>query len=268
MQPAPSDNGLAPPPLPPVDESIKTMLESSSYKQRIQTAVYDLPETLGGKEASAVEAYLKTPQDGKDGDFRQQEYALRNYMMDALRANTDRLSETISTFVDVASDNRQGDVMRGYALQHLCSVYIDNFRTLSGEDKREIIDTFSLFLNESSAGTVAGTALIGLHEASRADSTSVAGKAVETAALKLLQNSESGALSKISAFQICGERKTAGVAQLARKTALDTSADWVLRMSAVYALGQLGQTDGLESLLNDPDKNVSHAARVALNTQR
>ncbi len=59
-----------------------------------------------------------------------------------------------------------------------------------------------------------------------------------------------------------------GAAQAARQAAFNSSADWVLRMSAVYELRQLGQTAGLENLLNDSDKNVSRAARMALNAQR
>jgi len=264
----PTDDGLAPKPFPPADQSVQTMIESTDYNRRIQVAVNDLPEQMGTQNYTAVETYLLTPQDGKDGDFRQHEYALRNYMMDALRADTGRIPETISAFIDVYQNQRQGDVMRDYALQHLCSVYIDHSQTLSTGDKQRIIKTFSAALSDTSGESLAGTALVSLHEASRADAASVSGNAVETAALKLLNNPDSGTLSKISAFQICGERKISGAAGTAREAAFDVSADWVLRMSAVYALGQLGQTAGLESLLNDHDENVRRAARMALNTQR
>jgi len=264
----PADDGLAAAERPPIEEAIKTLLGADRYHQRIQTAVYDLPERLDGKNAATLEAYLRTPQEGKDGDFRQHEYALRNYMMDALRANPDRLAETISTLIDVAYNARQGEVMRDYALQHLCSVYIDNCRTLPANEKQRIVQTFTAALSDPSAVSTAGVALVGLHEAARADSTFVSEKAVETASLVLLRNPESGTLSKISAFQICGERKIDDAAQMARETAFDISADWVLRMSAVYALGQLGQTAGLESLLNDQDENVSRAVRMAMNAQR
>jgi len=264
----PIDDGLAPRELPPVDESIQTMIAATDYNRRLRVAVNDLPEQIGTESRTALETYLRTPQDGKDGDFRQHEYALRNYMMDALRADTNRFSETVTALIDVVTDRRQGDIMRGYALQHLCSVYRDNPQALPKEDKQRIIATFSAALNETEDKTVAPTALVGLHAASLADPAVVSGPAVESAALKLISNPESGTLSKISAFQICGERKTASVAQAARTTALDQSADWVLRMSAVYALGQLGQTAELEPLLNDSDKNVSHAARLALNAQR
>jgi len=267
-QPDPADDGLVEAKRPPVDESVQTMIESTDYNRRIQVAVNELPERLEGKSATALEIYLRTPQDGKDGDFRQHEYALRNYMMDALRTNPDRLSETVSALIDVASNTRQGAVMRDYALQHLCSVYIDNCRTLPANEKQRIVQTFTAALSDTSAVSVAGVALVGLHEADRADSGFVSAKAVETAALQLLNNPDSGTLSRISAFQICGERRVSEVARTAREAAFDVSADWVLRMSAVYALGQLGQTAGLEPLLNDSDKNVSRAVRMALNAQR
>lgn len=255
--------------LPPVEQSVQIITAGTDYEQRIRAAVYDLPENMGTQHSRELQTYLLTPQNGKDGDFRQHEYALRNYIMDALREQTDRLPETITTFVDVYENEQQGDVMRGYALQHLCSVYIDNARDLPSSEKERILNVFTEALKDTSGGTLAGTALIGLHEAARSDADFVSGKTVEAAAQQLLQSPDAGTLSKISAFQICGERNVAAVAPAARKTALDESADWVLRMSAVYALGQFGQTDGLEHLLDDNDSNVSHAARMALKkTQR
>jgi hypothetical protein len=264
----PTDDGLAPRALPPVDQTMAVIIEATDYERRIQATINDLPETLDAECAQALERALLTPQDGKDGDFRQHEYALRNFMMDALRAQTNRLPETISSLMDIYQNERQGDVMRGYALQHLCSVFLDNAQTLSSADKQRMVDTFAEALADTSGGTIAGTALVSLHEAARADSGVVSGHTVESAALKLLNASDSGTLSKISAFQICGERKVGSIAQLARETAADETADWVLRMSAVYALGELGQTDGLSPLLNDSDKNVSRAVRIALNAQR
>lgn len=268
-QGSPSDQGLAVRKLTPEDESVQTLLESTDYYRRIQVAVTELPAKLGAKNYAALAAYLRTPQDGPDGDFRQHEYALRNYIMDALRADSGHLSEALSVFADVATDERQGDVMRGYALQHLCSIYLDPFQQLSTDDKQRILQTFTVALSDtSSAETLAGTALTGLHEVARADPNALPSSVVELSALKLLQSPESGTLSKISAFQICGERKVGGMRELARQTALGSSADRVLRMSAVYALGQLGQTDGLESLVNDPDPNVGRAAQMALNIPR
>jgi len=264
----PTDDGLTLAKLPPVEETIETILHHTDYDRRIHASVYDLPHTLTPTHSLALDQALLTPQDGQDADFRQHEYALRNYIMDALRTQIDRLPETISTFIAVYQNKRQGDVMRGYALQHLCSVYIDHDKTLSVEEKQRILNTFTDALNDTSKGTLAATALVGLHEAARSDSETVLGKAVERAALKLLQSPDSGALSKLSAFQICGERKVADATPMARKIALDTSADWGSRIGAIYALGQLRKLDGLESLLNDTNQNVSRAARMAFNAKR
>jgi hypothetical protein len=251
-----------------LDQTMAVILKSTDYNQRIQATLQDTPATVNPQNYAALKTYLLTPQDGKDGDFRQHEYALRNRMMDMLRSDTNRLSETISAFVSVYEMPRQGDVMRGYALQHLASVFMDHSQTLPDVDKQSILSAFTAALDDTSGGTIAGTALVGLHEAARADSKTVSGGEVEAAAMKLIQSPESGTLSKIAAFQICGERKVSGAAQAARQAAFNSSADWVLRMSAVYALRQLGQTAGLETLLNDSDKNVSRAARMALNAQR
>ena len=264
----PSGESSAPVQTAELDQVMKVVLTGTDYNRRIQATLRDEPDTVRPQDYKALASYLLTPQDGEDGDFRQHEYALRNRMMDMLRSDTNRLSETICAFVSVYETPRQGDVMRGYALQHLASVYMDHPGTLAEADKQRILSAFTTALTDTSGGTVAGTALVGLHEAARADSKTVSGGEVEAAAMKLLQSPESGTLSKIAAFQICGERKVSAAAGAARQAAFDSSADWVLRMSAIYALGQLGQTAGLETLLNDSDKNVSRAAQAALSTQR
>ncbi len=248
--------------------AVREVLEGDSYTDRLRAVKYDMPESLEAREFQGLEDYLLVPQTGRDGDFRQHEYALRNYMMDALRGEESRTGETIGTLVSVYADESQGDVMRGYALQHLASVYIGNVSKLSAADKSRIVKTFKAALADTSAETLAGTALLGLQDASRWDPDTVSPSMVGHAAMGLLQSDASGTLSKISAFQICGELKRKAAAPYARETAFDPSADWVLRMAAVYALSQLGETTGLETLLNDSDKHVAKAVAVALNAQR
>ncbi len=234
--------------------------------ESIRTAVYDLPENLNSADYRALKNYLLNPQDGKDGDFRQQEYALRNYMMDALRlrAGKDRLSETADAFVRIYKEEQQGDVMRGYALQNMMLLYIDNPAALADENKQQILETFADALSNTDGGTIAATALIGLHEVSRTDPSSVSAEEVGTAALKLIESKNSGTLSRLTAFQICGELKQKEALPAARASALNPSADWGERIGAIYALGQLGATDGLDALLNDSNENIRNAAQAAL----
>ena len=247
---------------------IREILTGDNYNDRLRTIKNDMPAQLDEEEYRALEAYLLTPQDGKDGDFRQHEYALRNYMMDALRGEKDRLGETINAFTDVYQNPEQGEVMRNYALQHLSSVYIDNVSGLSTTDKSQIIAVFTKALDDHSAESLAGTALIGLQDASRWDAKTVAPSSVGNAAMTFLRDENSGDLSKISAFQVSGELKLNSAGPYAREVAFDSNADWMLRMSAVYALGQLGKTTGLETLLTDPNKHISRAVRMALNIKR
>ncbi len=248
--------------------SIREVLSGANYDDRLRVVKYDMPESLDGREYRGLKDYLLNPQDGKDGDFRQHEYALRNYMMDAMREEQDQLGETIGAFVGIYRNEAQGEVMRNYALQHLASVYIDNTSSLSGGDKSRIVKTLKAALNDTSAESLAGTALIGLQDASRWDPKTVPPASVGNTVMKLLRDENSGDLSKISAFQIGGELKLKSVGSHARKTAFDSDADWVLRMSAVYALGQLGETAGLKTLLNDSNKHVRTAAIAALNAKR
>ncbi len=244
--------------------TVRNVLQGDSYDDRLSAITYDMPDGLGDSDYQGLKGYLLAPQPGKGGDAFQHEYALRNYMMDALRTEEERLGETIGTFIAVYGDEAQGNVMRGYALQHLSLVYIDNVATLSTADKSRIVKTFKAALEDTSGTTLASTALVGLQDASRWDAETVSPAFVGHAAMKLLQSDTSSTLAKISAFQIGGELKLKTVGSHARKTAFDPEADWVLRMSAIYALGQLGETAGLQSLLNDNDKHVKRAAQLAL----
>ena len=249
-----------------LDPSVREVLTGDNYNERLRAVVYTMPETLSDSEYLALQNYLLTTQDGRDGDFRQHEYALRNYIMDALREEQTRLYETIDTLTDIYSNEAQGEVMRNYALQHLASAYIDNVSGLSANDKSRIVTTLQAALNGKQS--LPGTALVGLQDISRWDPAILSPSRVGNIAMDILSDQDANKLSRISAFQISGELKLNGVSSYARDVAFDEKADRALRMSAIYALGQLGQTTGLDSLLNDANKYVSNAAQAALNVKR
>ncbi len=255
--------------MPPAElrPAVRVTLEADHYDDRLRAVIHDLPEALSAAEYQGLKDYLLAPQDGRDGDFRQHEYALRNYMMDAMREELDRLGETLGVFVSIYRNEAQGEVMRNYALQHLASIHIDQVSRLSAREKSRIAQTLRAALDDSDGASFPGTALVGLQDISRWDPEAVPPSVVAAAALKLLRG-DAGALSRISAFQIAGELKLRRVARPARETAFDAEASRAARMSAVYALGQLGETGGLETLLNDSDKFVRKAALAALKRKR
>ena len=175
-----------------VHASISRVIAKGRYKDRKHALDHELPEDLSAADYKALKDYLLTRPDGKDADFRQHEYAIRNYIMDALRTDKSRLPEALDAFISISSNEDQGDVMRGYALQHLMMVYIDRSQTLVDTDRQRAVETFTAALEDTGGGTIAGTALIGLQEASRADPASVSESSVASAAHKLLHSEEAG----------------------------------------------------------------------------
>lgn len=240
------------------------ILSPGDFVKRRNQAIYGLPQNLTDTDYLALCAYLLVPQPGKDVDFRQHEYALRNYIMGALSLDQDRIAETVDVFTRIAQDERQGDVLRGYALQHLAGLHLEYQGKLDPQDIQNIVQELSAFLSDRSQGTLASAALVGLQEVSRMNPEDVSPQVVKASALVLLKDDSAGAMSHISALQICAELKADEAIPFARKAAFDAQADWGLRVSAVYALGQLDKAHGLESLLNDPDKQVRTAVLAAL----
>lgn len=247
-----------------VASSVQKTIAGNSYEERIHHVVYDLPKMLSQHDYKALAGYLLQPQDGKDGDFRQHEYALRNYMMDALREVNESLSETTEILIAVYADQEQGDIMRGYALQHLSSLYLDHLDSLSDGDRRNIIHTLKEAMNNLDQGTIPSTALISLQDISRWDPAKLSPAIVKHYTMNVLRQNNAGTLALISAFHVAGERKWGAVSSYARKTAFDAQSDPILRMSAIYALGEIGETLGLEKLVNNTNKQIKTAATLAL----
>ena len=234
------------------------------HPQRKWLAAHELPGKHSAADIAVMAAYLTDHPIGA-AEYLGEEFAHRNYIMDVLREQQEQWLLVTDAFVKMYSTPEQGDVMRGYALQHLCSLYIDNPEALPQADRKRIITTFRRALPEREEGTLAATALIGLHEVSRVDPKAIPAKELDSLALDLLRDPASGDLSRISALHIAGERRLTEAVPVARRYAADPGADWVVRMAAIWLLGQFdGETDLLEQMARDPDENIRHAALAAL----
>lgn len=227
-------------------------------------AVYELPGRHPPGDVAHMAAYLTENPIGAD-EYMGEEFAHRNYIMDVLREQQEQWPLVVDAFVKMFDDPAQGDVLRGYALQHLCSLYMDNPEALPQPEKDRIIAAFLAAMPMREQGTLAATALIGLHEVTRVAPDAIPAGKVDALALDLLRDAASGNLSRISALQIAGERGLRGAIPLARRHAADPQADWVVRMAAIWVLGEFDVETGLlQHLSRDKNENVRHAALAAL----
>lgn len=250
-------------PKEPASAIVQTILGDGDCAGRMRLAM-DLPQTLGESDYKALGGYLLESQPGRDRDFRQHEYGLRNYIMDAMVADPGKVPQTIAMLSDIFHNERQGDIMRGYALQHLTAIYMQHAENVSAGDAARIIAVLHDAVGDATQGTLASTGLVGLREVSMMDASAVPESMVRREALALLRSDETGFMFRISALQICSEIHATEAIPFARRFAFDPEANWGLRTSAVYALGELGATRGMDTLLNDSDKHVRNAALAAL----
>ena len=234
------------------------------HPRRKWFAVYELPGARSATETDRLISYLTDNPIGAY-EYLGEEFAHRNYIMDVLREQRHAWPLVVNALAQVYAEPRQGDVLRGYALQHLASLYIDNPETLGAAQRTGILAVLRSALPLRGPTALAATALVGLHEIARVDRAAVADTEVEQIALDLLADPEAGDLARISALQIAGERRLTAAVPAARDLAADPQADWVVRMAAAWLLGQTGADPALLATLTaDPDENVRHAARAAL----
>lgn len=249
---------------PSSGDLVALIVNQGSASERTEAALSLAHGSLNQGGFNTLRDYLLQPQSGKDRDFRQYEYGLRNYIMNALALDPHRTSEAISAFSEIYQDEAQGDILRGYALQHLAMVYMEHGADLSGGDTTRMLAVFEEAVANRSHGTLASTALVCMHEVSMLDASVIPPARVRRAAMNLLQDPVSGFMSRISALQISAETGIREAVPYARDYAFDASRNWGLRVSAVYALGELDGARGLEALLKDSDKHVQTAALAAL----
>ena len=247
---------------PVLDPLIRDVTDPDNPRRKWQ-AVYELTGERTAAETAALAAYLTDNPIG-EAEFHGEEFAHRNFIMDALREQTDARPRVVDAFTRVYEDPRQGDVMRGYALQHLTSIYIAPFDTPRQAQRTRILSTLRAALPEREEGTLAATALIGLHEIAQVDANAVSAAEVERQALELLADPTSGDLTRISALHVAGERNLSAAVPVARRFAADPEQDWVVRMASVWLLGEAGgDSTLLARLAEDHDENVRRAARMA-----
>lgn len=249
---------------PPTGDALIEAITNMDNPRRRQLARLALSGKRTAGEIQALRVYLTERPVGGAAHWSR-EFAHRDVLMNTLRAQSQNRDQAISTFTRVYQDPRQGDTLRGYALQHLALLYRDASRELTQGQREQILVTLRGALPERADGTLASNALVGLQEIASVDSTGAASDEVSALALEMMRDPSANALTRISALQVAGENKLGAAEADARRMADDPAQDRAVRMAAIWTLGQLGahETD-LQRLTNDPDPFIRGAASASL----
>jgi hypothetical protein len=168
----------------------------------------------------------------------------------------------------ILEDESQHRVIRDYALQQLFSWHEATFLqgdSSSSEAERNAIEALFWRMLEQTQGSLAGTAILGLHNLSTKGG-GIDRARLSTASLEIVRAPDSGPLTRISGLQVCallGNREA-----LAEAVHLAREGDSVaLRASAIAAIGVLGsdaESALLAGLVEEANRSIRLASQSAL----
>jgi hypothetical protein len=250
--------------------------ESSGYAvfgQRIHQLGRDLP----GLEQRRLIHWIENPKFAGFQDSNPGWHWLVNEVMTALSHQNAPLPGLTDCLVRLANDSGRDMVIRDYALQHM----VDWLQPIAqGEPyetnpaKRQTMVGCLLRAAQEERQSFSGTAVLGLHLAlqlaelrakpidgepaqSWRPEIPIDSERLQKDALRLVQSPSSCDHARISAFQVCAQRGFADALPIARKFAGDTQQPNTTRLSAIAALGALGNST--DSLLLDKIQKENRA---------
>lgn len=232
--------------------------EITDYGARI-AAVHALGDQLSADEIEPLYAYLLQPSSAASKERRMENF-LRNEIMDKLVAQQTLSAGLADVLAALYADKNQDVVMRDYAIQHMTPIYA---RCDPGE-KAALHQALWQAVGETDS-TIAGTALIALHQL--ATSHEEFDKAeIGAVALRVAGDETAREPARITALQVASQAGVMEVVPIARQLAQNAQSV-PLRMSAIAALGNVGNEGAMNLLLNlttGSDERSKATAEVAL----
>jgi len=243
---------------------IQVILDHSRENRLRAEAIERLPRQMSSLSWQALKRFLVT-RDASDAE--QVTQVLKNQLMDALCAMRPPPSDLGDTLIAIYRNPEENVVIRDYAIQHLAALdqqLVENDNPWARLERSSAQAVLWEALGETQ-NSIAGTALLGLTRLIE-DDPQIDRARLEKAVLKLTGDITVGELSRITAYQVCG--------QLNLKEALPTiesaaqqSPTIPTQISAIGALGVLGTPQDaslLENLRNDDRLKlpVEHALQM------
>ncbi|AHF94697.1 hypothetical protein OPIT5_23625 [Opitutaceae bacterium TAV5] len=239
--------------------SLKTGLP---FDERL-AVVHALPAILSPDHIVALTAFVSA-RSGPAGLDAGEIYALKNDAINALTRQQGFVEKLVPILAGVYADRKQDAVMRDYALQHLAVIALDGSKAYKWVQHWQAVGA------ADAEPELAATAMLHLVSASEKNSLSAAQKQkLESAALRMASDKDKPDVSRITALQVCTRLKVSAARQLAFSLAQSPEAGFPLRISAIAALGDLGQGDErivslLKNYADGGERRLRVPARSAL----
>jgi len=241
-------------------ESLAVVLGNGNepYLLRIK-AVHALSKNLSDSEILCLYLFLNRKQ-GQDNLPLEEVNAIKNDVVSVLKVQETKPACLANNLMAMYYDREHDNVWRDYCIQHL-----GNFYSKIGDPAEQKLarETFWKAAEEMQI-SIAGTALIAL--SNNTGSPGFDKAAIGNKALALVLDPKCGELAEITALQICANLGEKGVLPPARKIS-DSSASVPLRMSAIAAIGTIGEESDrllLEKYSASSDTRLRTAALSAL----
>lgn len=249
-----------------VPARIRGVITSSNLVVRM-SKVRNLPRDLDSDETAGLLRLLAEPDDAS-GSPRGLVLAFKNDLILALRNQARPVDELPSTLIALFRGPQTDLALRDYAIQHLATwcEELQTRGTKTPQEEKQAHEAINLLTSalEERASSIAGTALLSLHRVSMVQD--IPSLDVSEHARRLLNDSETGELSLVTAIQVCAKRQIQE--QLPKIVEVATGHSSVpARLSAVAAIAVLGgnnERELLQTLAESDDLRVSGAAQAAL----
>ena len=190
---------------------------------------------------------------------------IKNELMDVLCAMNPPPASLGDDLVKIYRDQRQNDVIRDYAVQHLTAYYEQMTTQPNSDQTLQSVTAVLWEATQETGDSIGGTALLALKRLSQEYPGFDQGKIAATA-LQMANDNQVGELTHITAYQVCAQLGTAAVLPTLLQAA-QTGETIPVRLSAIGALGMLGgpeQIPFLTSLLQDNEARLQPAVQHAL----
>ena len=231
------------------------------YQHRL-AAIRSLNNRLPAADVACLMAYLADPATAKPGNLW--DLGLKNDTL-AVLLRQERLPEGMgSMLVNIVSNRTQDLTWRDYALQ-VVPAYAGRTPGRADTENQALRTVLDAALTER--GTVLpGTALIAMSRLSGTDGLYDT-NTVARQAHQILDQSAPGDPARITAIQILAQTDVSAARDIARGIAKDESRPVLERMSAIAALGRVGQAEDavwLREMIQRPglDKRLKTAAEA------
>jgi hypothetical protein len=234
-----------------------------SYLVRVGAA-HKLPKTLGEADRNALLNFLDERYGEKWSFLKPIQFnAVKNELVIALASQRADLAEPLADKLMKHFEDKSYDEMwRNYCVQFMGQLY----DRMDQERRNRCVKLLGEGVLETKT-CVPGAALIALKRISASDPKAVDGKELAAKAYAVLTDKEAIEINMTTSLQTCAQLKNENALPVARRLAGDAATPAPLRISAIAALGQLGdQSDKelLRKLKASTDVRLSTASMAAL----